>query len=354
MAHELAHVIQRHTLQSVLFQEALKDSGRPFDRAVLTHVTRLHEIEADRESIVMAFLAGYHPRGGIEIMEARGQIDEIPAGLDHPTFDERVHYLEEYWSNDVKYAFVSFKMGVAALGKGDWLAATSPDKAVSHYKQALKHFRRFRNTLRPTKAVLNNMGVVQAKIGIYVMGRASSPLHRWQSPFSIEKQSALRYVAVAPAGSITRGATSRAKRREAPTVPRELKQAMRLFRDALKRDAGYQRARANLAAAYLAAGQLDKAARTLAKARAHRLVGERLALLRGVLHAERKRYREAEAEFKVAQNFKPISNQATYNLARTYQLWGQTAKARAEYQRYLKYVPRGAWAAAARKALKEL
>ena len=50
---------------------------------------------------------------GIEFLTKEGKETEIPAHLDHPTFDERVHYLEEYWSNDVKYAFQAFKSGVA-------------------------------------------------------------------------------------------------------------------------------------------------------------------------------------------------------------------------------------------------
>jgi len=45
---------------------------------------------------------------------------EIPAHLDHPTFEERVHYLEEYWSNDVKYAFVSFRLGLDSLDICPW------------------------------------------------------------------------------------------------------------------------------------------------------------------------------------------------------------------------------------------
>ena len=104
LAHELQHVVRKHTVNTAVFQEAIKDGGRYLDRSILTHVERLHEIDADREGMVMGFLAGYHPRGGIELMETMGKEMEIPKHLDHPTFQERVEYLTEYWTNDVRYA----------------------------------------------------------------------------------------------------------------------------------------------------------------------------------------------------------------------------------------------------------
>jgi len=140
LGHELQHVIRRHTLNSVVFQEAVKDASRPLDASVLTHVTRLHEIDADRQGMVMAFLAGYHPRGGIEFMEVMGGEDEIPKHLDHPTFEERVEYLTEYWTNDVRYAFVSFKLGVAATDRAGKLEATDMKGAVAAYEEAVEDF----------------------------------------------------------------------------------------------------------------------------------------------------------------------------------------------------------------------
>ena len=52
---------------------------------------------------------------GIELMEVMGKEMEIPKHLDHPTFQERIEYLTEYWTNDVRYAFVSFKIGINAM-----------------------------------------------------------------------------------------------------------------------------------------------------------------------------------------------------------------------------------------------
>ncbi|HEX8111729.1 MAG TPA: hypothetical protein VF516_28555, partial [Kofleriaceae bacterium] len=83
-------MIRRHNVNSAVFQAAVKDASTPLDPSILTHVTRLQEMDADRQGMVMAFLAGYHPRGGIEFMEIMGKELEIPQHLDHPTFDERV------------------------------------------------------------------------------------------------------------------------------------------------------------------------------------------------------------------------------------------------------------------------
>ncbi|MCG8424059.1 MAG: M48 family metalloprotease, partial [Proteobacteria bacterium] len=357
MAHEVAHVIRRHTVQSTLYREAVKSASRRLDAATLTHVTRLHEIEADRVGIVLAFLAGYHPRGGIEIMEARGALQEIPKNLDHPTFDERVHYLEEYWSNDVKYAFVSFELGVAALADGDRMLATGSGKAAARYQQALDHFRRFRDVLKPTKALLNNLGVVRAKLGIFALARSeagqsssaptASPLHRWQTDLSVEQKSAIEYVSV-----VQRGADTRSRPGGVGGMPKNLRHAVSLFKDALKRDPGYLRARLNLAAVYIAMGNMEKASRELDRLESRR--GARVALLRGIVYAETKQYDKAAAEFRAAMQKSALKHAGTYNLARLYQLAGDRANARDLYRRYLKTDSRSPWADAARRSMKRL
>lgn len=357
LAHEVAHVIRRHTLQTNLYQEAQKSASGFADASVLTHVTRLHEIEADRVGIVMAFLAGYHPRGGIEVMEARGKIDEIPKNLDHPTFDERVHYLEEYWSNDVKHGFVSFGLGVADHREGDRLLARDANKAAASYKKSLENFRRFRDTLKPTKAVLNNMAVVHAKLGLMSLAKKGSPLHRWQSELSVEQQSAVKYVAVTRRKSRSRGSARAA-------IPKDLVRAEALLKDALKRDASYARARANLAAVYIAMGDTARAGALLGKvgaskggkaSRARRSARvSRVAMMRGILLAETGKYNKAIEEFRVATQDPALRNAGTYNLARLYVLAGDKKKARQLYERYLRVVPRGPWADAAKREMKSL
>ncbi|MFT5432592.1 MAG: tetratricopeptide (TPR) repeat protein, partial [Myxococcota bacterium] len=107
MGHEITHVVKEHVIRSFVFKDAL-NSGR-MKPSSLVSVTRTHEIEADREGMKMMFLAGYDPTYAVKMFEAyAAKLGEVPAGLDHPTFDERIHYLEEYWSNEMSFAYSSF------------------------------------------------------------------------------------------------------------------------------------------------------------------------------------------------------------------------------------------------------
>ena len=352
MAHEVSHVTQRHALQSVLIREAAENSWRGVDPGILTHVTRLQEIEADRVGIVMAFLAGYHPRGGIELLEARGQIEEIPQHLDHPTFEERVGYLEEYWSNDVKYAFVSFGLGLREMKKGDSASLSSPTTAAKYYRKAIKHFRRYRDTLQPTKLVLNNMGAAYARLGIYALGSKKSALHKWQTDFSVEKKAAIEYMSTSRWEADAEEERTRGKSKK--RTPKSLRQAISLLREALKLDPEYARARENLAAVYIATGKYSAAKKVLAKNTAHATAKGRLALLRGVIWAEEGNYSKAGTAFRYAKKQKSTRKAATYNMARLYEKAKYTEKAKGFYKEYLKKYPKGPWAEAAKRALDRL
>ncbi|HYU14644.1 MAG TPA: M48 family metalloprotease, partial [Candidatus Acidoferrum sp.] len=348
MAHEMTHVIRRHTMQTLIYQEAVKDASRALDPAILTHVTRLNEVEADREGIVMAFLAGYHPRGGIEFMEVSGKEMEIPAHLDHPTFEERVHYLEEYWSNDVKFAFVSFRLGLDALDRAARIEAADPGKASEIYGEAADDFKRFRTTLRGTKEVLNDLGIAYAKQGVMQLAATGSPLLRWQTRFSVEREQALKYRSVVreEEGGTRGGGVAR---KSAP-LPWQLREATSAFEEALAIDPGYLKARLNLALVHLALGHPDQAEKRLSGLKAS---GERDLLL-GVAGAEQQRWADAEAALVRASKVKATERPARFNLARLYQLASRRDDARAAYRSYLAMDRNSAWARAAEKALKEL
>lgn len=352
MGHEVAHVLRQHTLHSQLYRQAIKDSKARLPYSVLTHVTRLQEIEADRVGMVLASLAGYHPRGGIEFMEARGKEAEIPTHLDHPTYEERVRYLEEYWTNDVKYAYLSFQLGLREMEKGDKLRGDDATKAAVSYRKAVDHFQRFKTTLKPTKRVLNNLGIAHAKLGILELTGSESPLFLWQTQFSVEKESKLKYRPVERKRSTTRGSGSASSR-----VPRDLTRAIRVFNEALKRDPNYSKARANLAAIYLALNDVGKADAQLRKVRnvaASRFEEGELALLRGIVWAETKRYGHAGKAFRTAMKHRGTARAGSYNMARLYGMAKMKGKAKAGYRKYLRKYPKGPWAAAARKAMQSL
>lgn len=350
LAHELAHVVRKHTVTTAVFREAAKDGGRYLDRSVLTHVERLHEIDADREGMVMAFLAGYHPRGGIELMEAMGKQMEIPKHLDHPTFEERIEYLTDYWTNDVRYAFVSFKLGVQAMDRAAKLEASDMAKAVAAYDDAVDHFKRFRAMLPTLKEAANDLGIAYAKLGVLAMNKDDSPLGRWQTRFSLERQSAIKYVNLArdEERTATRGTVK-------TRIPWQLREAIAAFKDALATDEDYSKARLNLAAAYIAANQLDNANAMLDKVDAKSGVspGE-IQLLRAIALAEAKQFEKAHAAFSQALRYPVVKRAAAYNLARTLELAGKKREAKAAYTQYARLYPGGPWARAAAAAAAKL
>jgi predicted Zn-dependent protease len=352
--HEIVHVIRHHTVRTQVYKEATAEAGGLLDLSVLVHVTRLHEIEADREGMVMAFLAGYHPRGGIEFMEAMGKLAEVPAHLDHPTFDERVHYLEEFWSNDVRYAWSSFSFGLQKLETAQGLEGSDLGKAKALYVEAIDDFKRFRNTLTATKEILNNLGLAYAKVGVLGLSPSESVLFAWQTPFSVEKSLALKFVSVAPTGAKrkTRGVATGegAKKREPPS---ELQQAVRLFEEALVKDGSYARARVNLAIAHLAMDRLEDAERALSGLAAE--ASDAAAVnVQGLLAALQGKSADAEAHFKRAMGDAAAARQATYNLAYLYARVGRAPEAKALYQRYATSWPEDTWTPAAKQAADRL
>ena len=354
LAHEIVHVLREHVVRSQVFQAAITDASRQLDPAVLTHLTRIHEIQADREGMIIAFLGGYHPRGGVEFMEARGRQGEIPPHLDHPTYDERIHYLEEYWSNHVKFAWLSFSFGLQAMEGAAEAEGRDVAEAAGLYRKAIEDFKRFQLTLRPTKETLNNMGVAYAKLGVYRLASEDSPLYAWNTDFTVERELALRFVAIRRDKTElgrTRGADA-----PAAATPRELDQAIECFRRALDKDARYGKAKVNLALVYLAKKKYEDATAALATLGAEG--GEetaRVENLRGVIEAAAGRSEAAFAAFDAATTSGGAPcPAATYNRGLLHRRLDQSGEARAAFEAYLRAAPTGPKAAAARKALAEL
>jgi predicted Zn-dependent protease len=353
LAHELAHVLRRHTVQGSIYREAVKDASQPLDPEVLTHVTRLQEIEADRDGIVIAALAGFHPRGGIELMEKLGKEREIPQHLDHPTFEERISYLQEYWTNDVRYAFVSFGLGVTAMEKAAKLEDSDLSAAVASYELAADHFKRFRATIVGQREVANNLGIVYAKLGVLSLGKSDTPLGRWRTRFSLERQAAAKYVGLLREEETesTRGAPGGGKAR----LPWQLREAIATFKDALANNEGYSKARLNLATAYLAGGRLDEATTTLATiVPAPGVSRGDIEIVRGVVLAEQGSLDKAQAAFEAAAKAPASAPAAAFNGARLLDVRGKKPEAKAAYLAYAKAYPNGPWAEAARTAAGKL
>ena len=74
----------------------------------------------------------------------------------------------------------------------------------------------------------------------------------------------------------------------------------------------------------------------------------------GDFYFKRNNYRAAESRYAEALDYMPNHAAATYKLAEAQEKLGKTLQARANYERYLKILPRGELAAAAKAALARL
>lgn len=74
----------------------------------------------------------------------------------------------------------------------------------------------------------------------------------------------------------------------------------------------------------------------------------------GDFYFKRNNYRAAESRYAEALEYMPHHAVATYKLAEAQEKLGKTAEARANYQQYLKILPRGEFAELAQKALARL
>lgn len=121
IAHELAHVIERHAIQqvasslgaTVLLQAVFRDVGGTLD-AVTTNsgqllamrFSRAHETEADDKGYELLLDAGIDPRGLARLLERIQAVEKAHVGTSdggsyyssHPLTRDRIQHLEERWS----------------------------------------------------------------------------------------------------------------------------------------------------------------------------------------------------------------------------------------------------------------
>jgi tetratricopeptide (TPR) repeat protein len=197
---------------------------------------------------------------------------------------------------------------------------------------------------------MNDLGIAYAKLGVLAMNKNDSPLGRWQTRFSLERDAAVKYV-----GLVRDDEKSRTRGTDKARLPSQLREAIASFKEALATDENYGKARLNLATAYLAANQIDNATATLAKIdpKGGVAAGD-VELVRGVAHAEAREYDKARADFERALASAEAKRAAAYNLARTLELAGKKADAKRAYQDYARAYPAGPWAKAAQAAAAKL
>jgi len=200
------------------------------------------------------------------------------------------------------------------------------------------------------KEAMNDLGVAYTKLGVLAMDRDDSPLGRWQTRFSLERESSVKY-----ANLVRDEGTSHSRGIDKARLPSQLRDGIASFKEALALDEDYNKARLNLASAYLAANQLDSANATLAKIEPKPdVTSGDVDLTRGIALAEAKLYEPARAAFERAEGFPALRRAAFFNAARVLELGGRKAEAKKAYQQYPTVFPGGPWAKAAQSAAAKL
>jgi predicted Zn-dependent protease len=341
MAHELAHVVKGHILNRDLFRKALEQKGGEMDATLFRLTTRLNEIEADREGFLWTLAAGYNPNAMVEWMEvAAADLGDPPPMEDHPTFDERVQFLLDFWTNDVRFAYQAFETGTQALKEAQATEHKDLAGARAKYDIAATELDRYVRFFRGSKEAWNNLAVAQAKLGVIDLGEAS-PLGKWYTPMSIERTVALALPKI-----------SRKKRGKDEVF---LARAAESLRKSLELDGKYGKALVNLAAVQIGLKENDKAEATLKLAKAAGAEPVMLATLTGILAAEKGQWDAAIAAFEAAGKASAGDSRALYCLALARQLKGDKAGAKVAYQQFLdKEDAKSPWAAVAKQVVSSM
>lgn len=379
LGHEIIHVTKEHVLRSFVFRDALSQNAqlRP---EVLVSVTRTHEIESDREGMRLMFLAGYDPRWAVRLHEAYArELGEVAAGMDHPTFDERIHYLEEYWSNEMAFAYASFGQAVERIGEAQAAESKDLTLAAKLYREAIADLRRFTRAFERTKEAMSNLGLASTRLGVFslIATVPDHPVARWYTEASVERRLALRFVPLVRL-STTRGAEDEAsdagggdggEEAPPPVLPPELREAQNYLRKAIELDPEYGRAHLNLAVVELVMGHLAPAEALLrqtlercnapnAERACEELIGRARNLL-GIVLGETGRTGDAIRALRASIDAgpEPALPPRLFNLARALALAGETDEAIEAYERFsgaFEGEEDATWAVQARTALARL
>jgi predicted Zn-dependent protease len=157
LGHELAHAALRHTperwkyVQTVINDaRATRDAQEHALGQVMTGMTRQSEYEADQYGALYMYRAGYNPRYAMTLhQQFRKAFGEIPAGLDHPTFEDREARLKDFLI-ELRGRVREFERGNKKLRDGDYAGAARsyeiflavlPKNAPGHLNLALARHR---------------------------------------------------------------------------------------------------------------------------------------------------------------------------------------------------------------------
>ncbi|MBI5610710.1 MAG: tetratricopeptide repeat protein, partial [Deltaproteobacteria bacterium] len=341
MAHEMVHVIRNHVVNRDSFRKALQAGGTDLTPDQFQLTTRMGEIEADREGLLYMLAAGYNPNAMVEWMErAARDIGDPPPAVDHPTFDERVSFLLDFWTNEVRFAWQAFETGTDALEQAAKLEQKDLVAARKSYDVAIVELDRYTRFFRTSKEAWNNLAIAQAKIGVIEQGD-KSPLSKWYTPLSIERNVAQKLPPV--------------KRRADKVDVVFLERARDSLNKAIELDPKYGRALINLAAVQTGLKEFQAAEKTLVRAKAAGADKVLVSVVSGILAAEQGKWPDAVAAFTEARKSSGDHPRALYCLALALQNKGDKEEAKKVYSEFIAKEQKGSpWAAIAQMNLSGL
>ena len=191
LAHELVHTLKQHVPQADLVRLAIDREGESLPKN-LAPMLRAQEFEADRLGTLYIFQAGYNPNASLDFLTAFALANhEITPGSDHPTFDERISSLEDYWNNEIRPVFNSFRWGVMNLEEAIRMEEAQNVKAGELYLKAIDEFMGFLKVFGASKQALNNLGVAFLKLAL-IGGEPPE----WRTAFSIDPKLMLEFISL--------------------------------------------------------------------------------------------------------------------------------------------------------------
>ncbi len=248
IGHELAHAALRHTperwkyVQTVINDPKASDGDK--QRAlstVMTGMTRQAEYEADQYGALYMYRAGYNPRYAIDLhVQFRKVFGEIPAGLDHPTFEDRSARLKDFLI-ELRGRVREFERGNKKFKDAD-------------YAGAARSYEIFLAVLPKNAAAHMNLGLAKHRLALLRLGTDQ----KYKRSTDLDPDSR--------AGAIELHSSGGAPKPDPRINQALLREAAAEYKTALRLDPSYTLARINYGALLLDLGDVKNATKMLERA----------------------------------------------------------------------------------------
>jgi predicted Zn-dependent protease len=313
IAHEISHVILKHSAKSVEYQNRMNLSNKD---SKVREFSREQEFEADKFGILFSIRAGYSPLGSVNWFNKMTSLGyEYPPlyvdYTDHPNFTQRVVQAFIHIGTYYEYA-KNFDYGMLYLSMGNY------DEAAESFSKFLEKYPRY-------KEAYNNIGVA---LLLKKLNSKNIDQELWLSS-AISKVQLFSDNFDKP----VRGSYS--------FKTRDFSEALEYFEEAIKYDEKYPQPYINLAMISIYIKDYEKAQDYLNKA--IKLDKNSIDALSayGFLYAEMDQFNDAVEYFKKVIKLNEKDPQGYFNLAYLYQWDNKKALAIETWKKVIELLPDG-------------